>query len=100
MRIVLKKWGGFTGEAGAEVHELRTDTLAPEGRARVEKLVNDASFFTLPEKLLNAAPQPWDFKRRLTIEDGGRSRSIEFHHDAGSPALRALVGELEGAAGG
>ena len=95
MKIVLRKWGGFTGKAGAEVHELDVDSLSPGEASRFKQMVDGAGFFQLPERLTKAAPQPWDFRHSLTIEDGGKSHTVEFHEGAVSPAMSALVGELQ-----
>ena len=92
MKLVLRKWGGFTGKAGAEVHELDLDTLPPAEAERLRKLAEHAR--SLPAKLSKSAPQPWDFKHSLTIEDGGKSRTVEFHEDAATPELKALAAEV------
>jgi hypothetical protein len=94
VKLVLRKWGGFTGKAGAEVHTIDVDALAPGEAARVRKLVDAARFDALPARLTKTAPQPWDFRHSITIEDGGAERTIEFHEEAAPPELRALVSEL------
>jgi hypothetical protein len=95
LKIVLRKWGGFTGKAGAEVHELDVDSLPPAEASRLRQMVQGAGFSQLPGRLVKPAPQPWDFSYSLTIEEGGQSHTVEFHQDAISPALQALVQELQ-----
>ena len=95
MKIVLRKWGGFTGKAGAEVHELDVDSLPPGEASRFKQLVQGAGFFQLPGRLVKAAPQPWDFNHSLTVEDGGQSHTVEFHQDAIPKPLDTLVKELQ-----
>jgi hypothetical protein len=94
VKIVLRKWGGFTGKAGAEIHEVDLATLSAEEAARLRKLVEDARLPSLPPKLAKSAPQPWDFRHSLTVEDGGSSRTIEFHEDAATPELKRLAQEI------
>jgi hypothetical protein len=95
LKIVLRKWGGFTGKAGAEVHELDVDSLPPGEASRFKQLVHGADFFQLPERLVKTAPQPWDFNHSLTVEEGGKSHTVEFHQDAISPELNTLVEKLQ-----
>jgi hypothetical protein len=95
VKLVLRKWGGFTGKAGAEVHEVDLDSLPEAEAARLRKLVGDAQLDVLPAKLTNEKPQPWDFHHTLTVvRDDGSERTVEFHEDAAPPGLRALTSEL------
>jgi hypothetical protein len=94
VKIVLRKWGGFTGKAGAEVHELDLAKLPLDEAARLRKLVEDARLSELPPKLSKSAPQPWDFRHSLTVEDGDGSRTVEFHEDAATPELKRLAQEI------
>jgi hypothetical protein len=94
VKIVLRKWGGFTGKAGAEIHEVDLAKLPADEAARLRKLVEDARLPELPARLAKSAPQPWDFSHSLTVEDGGSSRTIEFHEDAATPELQRLAQEI------
>jgi emfourin len=100
LKIVLRKWGGFTGKAGAEVHEVPVDSLSPDEALRLKQMVDGAHFFGLPDRLVKSAPQPWDFRHSLTVEDGGKSKTVEFHEDAVSPEMTKLVGEVKRLGGG
>lgn len=95
MKLILRKWGGFTGKAGAEVHECDLDSLPKAEAERLRKLVQDAQLDALPAKLTKDNPQPWDFRHSLTVvRDDGSERTVEFHEDAATPQLRALTSEL------
>ncbi|HEY2028216.1 MAG TPA: protealysin inhibitor emfourin [Myxococcales bacterium] len=95
MKLILRKWGGFTGKAGAEVHECDLDSLPPAEAERLRKLVKDAQLDALPAKLTKESPQSWDFHHALTvIGDDGSERTVEFHEDAATPQLRAVASEV------
>lgn len=95
MRISLRSVGGFTGPAGAKTRTLDVDSLPSDKASKVRRLVEASGFFSLPPKILKAAPASWDFIHHLEIEDGGRSHKVQFHKDAAPPALKELFGELE-----
>lgn len=95
MKLVLRKWGGFTGKAGAEVHEVDLDALPQAEASRLRALVQGARLDALPAKLTKDQPQPWDFRHSLTVVgDDGSERTVEFHEDAAPEELRALTAEL------
>jgi hypothetical protein len=95
LKLVLRKWGGFTGKAGAEVHEVDLDSLPKPEASRLRKLVDDAQLQALPAKLTKGKPEPWDFHHSLTVvRDDGSQHTVEFHEDAATPELRTLTSEL------
>jgi hypothetical protein len=95
MRLSLRSVGGFTGEAGAETRQVDLDHLPAASAEPLRRLVAQVDPFALPSRLEKSAPQPWDFRYTLTVDDGGRRHTITFHKDAVSPALRELVEALE-----
>ena len=95
LKVVLRRWGGFTGPAGAEEYSVNVDSLPPEEGQKLRELVDAAGFFTLPPKLMKPAPQSWDFQHAMQVEDEGRKHSVQFHSDAAPEALRRLAEEVE-----
>jgi len=97
MRITLRSVGGFTGPAGAKTRTVDVDSLPGEQASKVRRLVEASGFYSLPPKMMKAAPASWDFIHHLEIEDGGKVHKVQFHDDAAPPALRELKAEVEGA---
>ena len=95
VKLSLKSVGGFTGPVGAVTRTVETSTLPSDVRAHANALIDAARPFDLPAQLLLKSPHSWDFRYKLTVEDGGRTHQIELHLDAAPPALRALVEWLE-----
>ena len=95
VKLSLKSVGGVTGPVGAVTRTVDTPTLTTDLRARANALVDAARPFDLPGQFLLTSPHSWDFRYKLTVEDGGRTHQIDFHLDAAPPALRALVEWLE-----
>jgi len=94
MRITLRSVGGFTGPAGAATRSLDLDALPSAEASRIRALVAAADFFALPSKLMKRAPQSWDFVHRLEIEEKGTTHVVQFHDDAASEPLRALLASV------
>lgn len=92
--MTLKIIGGFTGRAGAEVHDVDLDRVSPQDADRLRKLVNDARFFSLPDSITKPAPASWDFVHELTVQDESGTHTVRFYPDAASPELRALAKEV------
>ena len=96
MHITLKIIGGFTGRAGAEVHDLDVEKLPPGDATRLRGLAKAAQLESLPSKMTKAAPASWDFVHELTVQDESGSHTIRFHPDAATPELRALTDAVTG----
>jgi hypothetical protein len=95
MKIILRTVGGFTGPAGAQTHVVDVDELSPADAKRFLDHVARAAPSGLPNRLMKALPQPWDFVRHLRIEDGESVREFQFHDEAAPASLRELVEEIE-----
>jgi len=91
VHIALKVIGGFTGRAGAEVHEVDVDRLPEDDARRLRGLVDAAGISSLPETIKKSAPASWDFLYELTLQDERGSRSLRFHLDAAPAELRTLA---------
>ena len=66
----------------------------PDAEAReAEQLVDSARFFELPEKL-QSTPMPDSFTYRITVDQDGKSHTVEAGQSALSGPLQELVGWL------
>lgn len=92
MRIHFTRSGGFTGMKLSTA--LNTEELPPEQAAEVDKLVGEAAFFELPERLLPERPQPDRFHYQVTVEAGEKSRSVECSEATVPDSLRPLLNYL------
>lgn len=73
MRIEFERSGGFMGLRQMVV--LDTNSLDPAEAVEIQKMIEEAGFFNLPEKCTDGNEAPDQFVYRLTIE-----RSKEFRH--------------------
>lgn len=80
--------GGFTGQP--DTREYDVDQLPEPLQKRVRELVGP-QFWALPEVQRKAAPKPWDFEYKVTVEDGDKSRTVRVHKDAADPNVRKLI---------
>jgi len=92
MRITfaMSSTGLFYSPGLAEPMELDLAALPPEEAARIEALVHDAGVLdrpATPERL--SMPDARCFT--LTVEQDGRSRTLDLPEPIADPALKALV---------
>lgn len=93
MRLALTRTGGFGGlRQAASVDE---DSLTPDERDELRRLVRDADLWSLPPELPAPAPAPDCFRYRITAEDGGRRQEVRMAEEAVPARLRPLVRWLE-----
>ncbi len=94
MRLTLKCTGGFAGPAGAQTRTVDLSQLPAEQAGQLEQLLHASDFFTLPPKLIKAAPKSWDFQYDLEVDQGGQAHCVRYHLDEASPPLRELTEKL------
>ena len=92
MKIRLESRGGVNGRP--MVRNLNADGLAAESR-NLRRLLDDSGFWTGPETFLSAKPKSWDIEHKLTVEDGGKSRTVRLHASAAPAALQKVVQRME-----
>ncbi|HTP01592.1 MAG TPA: protealysin inhibitor emfourin [Anaerolineales bacterium] len=92
MHIEFLRTGGFGGLRLATT--VNTDRLPAEQASTVSRLISDAGFFQLPEKLLPPSPMPDRFQYKVTISDPDKTHSIEASDPAIPEALRPLLNYL------
>lgn len=92
MRIDFERTGGFMGVRIAGTFD--TKSLPMEEAIDILDMVDDASFFELPEAVTGKAEAADQFQYRLTVEYAGRQHTVETT-DTGAPdSLRPLLSRL------
>ena len=92
MIIRLERSGGLMGiplRAEIDTRKLPTD----QGES-IHKLVENAGFFNLPEKIIEKSKGADRFQYVLGIEDGGSRHSVTVGEADAPPALQNLIQEL------
>lgn len=96
MHIHFERAGGFAGVRLTV--DLRTDTLPQEDQMRLQQLVEEADFFTLPAELRDSSTTPDEFTYTVAIETSDRRHTVETTESAAGPMLRPLLEWLTRAA--
>ena len=96
MRIEFERSGGFAGLLVRA--SVDTAALPANEAGQLEEWVEQAGFFSLPERLRGAPSAADRFLYRLTIESGDRRHTVEMGESAVPPALSPLVDWLTDAA--
>ncbi len=94
MKIYLKRTGGFTGIPFSV--DIDTDQLEDEERGALAALVEAAQFYALPEKIPSTGQGVDRFQYRITVEEAGRSHTVEAGESGLPDSLQALIGHVTG----
>lgn len=86
MKIVVEKSGGF---AGVTARLAEVDTESAGDRDRLEGLVRELDFFSLPPRVDGEVGADLE-ELRLTVDDAGRSHTVSFPATGGSVQADAL----------
>ncbi len=90
MRIQLETSGGFAFiPALAQPIAFDTSTLSPAELAELRRLVAAAQFFTRPPDLKPPVADGREY--RITIDDAGTARTLEFRDPVDDAAVLELV---------
>ncbi len=89
MKISLARTGGFTGIPLSV--ELDADQLEEEERATLSALVEAAQFYSLPKKIPSAGGGVDRFQYRITVEEAGRSHTVEAGESGLPDSLQPLI---------
>lgn len=92
MIIRMERSGGFTGIPLRTV--IDTGQLSAEEGRTLQDLVDSAGFFDLPASLPSPRKGADRFNFRLTVEEPGRSHTVEFGDAAASEPLQALIQQV------
>lgn len=89
MRIRCLRSGGFAGLR--QSFEVNTDSLSPPESRKVQALVESAGFFNLPERILRSGRGADQFSYIITIEQSGKTHTVEADESVIPPALKPLI---------
>jgi hypothetical protein len=92
MLIDFIRTGGFAGIRLTT--SVDTTKLPPDQATTLHNLIDEAAFFSLPEKIASAKPAPDRFEYRLTVNSAQKSHSIEVNDAAAPESLRPLLNYL------
>lgn len=93
MIVSFERSGGFTGrELKVAVN---SDELPEAERNQLEQTVKVAGFFDLPEKIGPPRSGADVFQFTITVEDGGRTHTVEFEQTATPEKLQPLLRWLQ-----
>jgi hypothetical protein len=93
MRIEFERSGGFMGLRQTVV--LNTDELETQEANEIQRMVEVANFFELPEETPEPSSASDQFQYRLTIEQSEESRHTVVLSDASTPeAMQPLLQRL------
>ncbi len=92
MRITFSRTGGFAGVKLAATFE--PGRLSAEVIVEIEQLAQQADFFALPPQIASSSGSADRFVYCLTIEDTGRSHSVQVGEGAAPESLKPLLHRL------
>jgi emfourin len=93
LRIRIVESGGFAGLRKERAVE--TERLPARRRVTIERLIERATFFELPARLVSGLPDVIQY--RVRIEDETRAHEVLFDDEQAPEPLRTLVLQLLGA---
>ena len=95
MRVRFQVSGGIAALPGlAAPRIIDVDSLDPDARATIERLLQDAHFFDLPPRLPAPKGSADCQSYEIAIEDGQRQHAVVVSDPVSEPALQALVAHL------
>jgi hypothetical protein len=92
MRIHFERSGGFAGMRMTTTVD--TSTIPPDEAQELQKLVESAEFFSLPELIPTRGSQTDRFRYKVKVETGGRRHTVDTGEDAAPDTLRPLLRRL------
>ncbi len=92
MHIDFTRSGGFAGMRLS--CSVDTEQLPSDQASELDKLVGNAAFFDLPEKIVPERQQPDRFEYRVNVDAGDKSHAITVSDAAAPESLRPLLNYL------
>lgn len=92
MRIDFTRTGGFAGIQLTT--SVETTQLPPDQAATLDKLISDAGFFDLPERLMPAKPGPDRFEYQVTLTSAQQTHTVVVNDAAAPATLKPLLNYL------
>ncbi|MGQ4646380.1 protealysin inhibitor emfourin [Lyngbya aestuarii] len=87
MKIKFRQTGGFAGLAKSI--EIDTEQIATDEADRLKSLVNQSSFFDVPQPISQTMPDQELYS--ITVESQGRSHQLHLSRSSVPGQLKALV---------
>ena len=89
--ITFERSGGVIGK---ELHlDLDLESLPEDEAERLQKLIDEADFFNVPENLA-ARSSADEFQYKITLDDGSKSHTVRTSDTTMPKSLLPLVKEL------
>lgn len=92
MRIEFERSGGFMGLR--QVLHLDTASLEPNEAAQLSNLVDQANFFTLPDRQEPQVHSADQYQYRLTVERSDASHTVYLSDTTAPPSVQPLLQHL------
>jgi hypothetical protein len=89
MQIDFVRSGGFAGMRIARSFD--TQKLLPEQASALDKLVEGADFFNLPEQIIPGLPRPDQFQYQITITTGEQKHTVNVSETVIPEPLHPLI---------
>ncbi|MDF5708537.1 MAG: hypothetical protein PUP90_12845 [Nostoc sp. S4] len=96
MRISLERTGGFAGIS--KKTSVDTAQLPASEANTLNRLVEAADLFRLPEQITSPNPQSDRFQYKLTVEDNDKQHTVTVSEAALPGTLRPLIEWLQNSA--
>jgi hypothetical protein len=96
MRIEFVRSGGLAGIPLTA--KIDSQNLSQDESAVLEKMVNEAGFFDLPEQIKPASPKPDRFEYQITVSSSQRTHTVTVNETGVTDKLRPLIEHLTGLA--
>jgi hypothetical protein len=90
-QITFDRTGGFMGRKVS--FSLNLDDLPTRQSKTLQRLLDQADFFNLPENLI-AHPRPDEFTYSITVEGAVQRRTVRLSDSTATDALRPLLDNL------
>ena len=87
MRVLVERSGGFTGIG--KTAAIDSERLSPQDSGMLQKLVDDAGLFGLPESPAGAPQGADQFQYKVTIETPDRQRCVVLRDPP--PPVKSLL---------
>lgn len=88
-RISFERSGGFAGITLSG--DVDVDALSDIEAQQARQLIEQAKLFELPRRIQSRSPMPDGFVYKITIEDGGKKRTITVGDQSAPPTLKPLL---------
>lgn len=97
MRVSIVRGGGIAGVNRTTAAE--SERLSPDDAQELRARVTRAGLFDLPQDLAGTSRQPDEMSYAVTVEDGGRTRTVVMTDATAPDEVRSLISWLDAVPG-